>query len=248
MGPSVLISLLPLLASGLEPAAPGGEVSPVSPASPGSPAPLDPEMADRLAKLQAERTAMERLAGRSVVVGGSFGLGAPLGWLGAFGQYNPSALWGAQLGGGLGSFGPAVSAMGLVRPAVTEDSALSVGLGWSGNLTPSSARDHTDRDLPAVSHWLNAEVSTEWRILGGRMLRFGVGHTWLLNSGGFRCRTGQSTDALGACQAASETAVPGWAPYKDGSVDPFQAVVAHEQGISTHFWYAHIDFGAIIPL
>jgi hypothetical protein len=202
---------------------------------------------ETLAELQAHRLAMERLAGRSVVVGGSFGLGAPLGWLGVFGQYNPSSLWGIQLGGGLGGFGPAMSVMGLVRPAITEDSALSLGLGLSGNLTPSSARDFPDRELPAVSQWLNAEVATEWRVLGGRLLRFGVGHTWLLNSGSFRCRA-VSTDTLGACQAGSETTVPGWAPYKDGGVDPFQAVVAHEQGVFTHFWYAHVDFAAIFPI
>lgn len=191
-----------------------------------------------------EQAELKRLWGRSWIFGGSFGLGAPLGVLGGFAQLNPSPLWGVSLGFGGGGFGAATAVQGWLRPFPAGGEWMpTFGAGISANLTPSSQRDRPDRSFPVASPWLNLEAASEWRVPGGRVVRVGVGHAFLLNASSFRCRPATE----GACNAISETTVPGWAPYGGGTVGPIDVVGANVQGRSTHMWFLHIDFGAVVP-
>lgn len=187
---------------------------------------------------------LRALWGRGVVVGGTTGVGAPAGLVGLTAQLNPSQFWGVSWGAGVGGLGTAVALGGWLRPAVPGDEwAPTLGVGFSWNVISSSQRALPDRSLPSAARWLNVEVASEWRVIPGRMVRIGLGHAFLLNGGDFRCREGSS----GACDAASESNVPGWAPYGGGVVRVPDLIVANNQGKLVHMWFFHLDFGAIFP-
>jgi hypothetical protein len=159
-------------------------------------------------------------------------------------QLNPSQLWGISWAGGVGGLGTAVALGGWLRPVVPGDEwAPTVGAGFSMNIIPADQRALTDRSLPVAARWFNVEVASEWRVSSARALRLGLGHAFLLNGGSFRCREG----AAGPCDAASETNVPGWAPYGGGIVRTEDLIVANARGRLVHMWFIHLDFAAIFP-
>lgn len=205
-----------------------------------------PVAAEASTRAEAPRGTSERPAlwGRSLVFGGSFGAGSPLGVAGVFAELNPTRLQSVSWGGGYGGFGVTWAAMLTQRFLLLDDAAWLVRAGYSMSITPSSYRASPELSVPAASHWLNIELGREWRFGGRRLLRAGVGHAFALNGSSFRC----SKNDLGACSAASASSVPGWAPYGGGSVEPEQAALAHAAGKSLHMWFVHVDFGAIIGL
>lgn len=191
------------------------------------------------------REILQKLWGRTVIVGGTTGLAAPGGLVGLTAQLNPSKLWGISWGAGVGGLGTAVAVGGWLRPAVPGDEwAPTLGLGFSWNVISSEQRNLPGYLLPSAARWLNAEVASEWRVSSGRMVRLGFGHAFLLNGSAFRCRN----DAGGNCDAASESNVPGWAPYGGGIVQIPDLIVENNRGRLVHMWFIHLDFGAIFSL
>jgi len=185
-----------------------------------------------------------RLWGRGVMVGGTFGLGAPGGLAGLVVQLDPSRYWGLSWSGGLGGLGPAFAVQGWLRPLPPAGEWTPVlGAGLSLNVIPEGQRAQPDQALPVAARWFNVEVASEWRVVTGRVVRFGLGHAFLLNGGQFGCRAGVN----GACQAASESSVPGWAPYGGGAVGVRDLIVSGGRGDPIHLWFIHVDFGALFP-
>ena len=180
-----------------------------------------------------------------MIVGGTAGVGAPAGLVGVHAQIDLSSLWGLSWAVGRGGLGTAAAWGAWLRPAVSGDEwAPALGAGFSVNVIPADQRALPDRQLPVTARWLNLEVASEWRVLPGRMLRLALGHAFLLNGSSFRCRDGVD----GVCQAASETNVPGWAPYGGGAVGVRDLLGAGGQGRPVHLWFLHMDVGAIFPL
>jgi hypothetical protein len=194
------------------------------------------------AREPSPREAYRKLWGRSVVVGGSFGLAAPLGLVGVFAEINPTRHLGLAWGGGYGGFGAAWAGMVRGRALIVDDSAFTAGIGYSVNFTPERLGDNQEALLPPASKWLNLELGREWRFLGGRTLRVALGHAFLLNSGSFGCAPGS------ACAAADDSTIPGWRPYGGGLVNPGQAAIATSLGQGVHMWFVHVDFGAVFGL
>ncbi|MDW8251879.1 MAG: hypothetical protein RMJ98_21490, partial [Myxococcales bacterium] len=198
----------------------------------------------RIAEARRRVERLRTLWGRGVVVGGTLGVGAPAGLAGFTAQINPSPRWGVSWAGGVGGLGAAAAVQVWWRPLIPGDEwAPTLGAGFSVNVTPAEQRALPDRQLPLAARWFNVEVASEWRFTSGRLLRVGLGHGFLLNGSAFRCREG----ADGPCDAASESNVPGWAPYGGGLVRTPDLIVANAQGKPVHLWFLHIDFGAIFP-
>lgn len=188
----------------------------------------------------------DRRLGRTVQAGASLGLGAPGGYVGAFAEVDPWRYAGVSWAVGLGSLGVAVATTVWLRPLPAADSQQWVlGLGPSVNLTPSSQRELPDRWLAPAAWWLNAEVASEWRLDGGRFVRVGLGHAWLLNGGSFRCRGGGDG---GVCAAASESNNPGWSPYGGGALRTSNLIVANRNDERVHLWFVHVDIGMLALL
>lgn len=194
---------------------------------------------------QSHTGAPGALWGRDLMIGGTFGLGAPAGLAGLLAQINPSARWGASLSGGVGTLGPAAALQGWLHPVPPAGEwTPTVGAGLSINLISGDQRGLPDRDLPLAARWFNVEVGSEWRVASGRVMRVGLGHAFLLNGGDFRCRAGVE----GSCQAISENNVPGWAPYGGGVLSLRDLIISQAQDRLVHLWFLHIDFAAYFPI
>jgi hypothetical protein len=176
---------------------------------------------------------------RRLALGGTFGIGSPVGLIGAFLEYNPISRIGIALGGGLGgNFGPALALSGYVRPFFLGRWAPVLGVGYSMNFTPGryffDAMIAPAMRVPSVSHWLNFEAGVEYRSPRGLLLRGAVGHNVMLNTGQFW-----------------NVEVPGMYGPPDSSLigfDPISAADAHDRGEAMHFMYFHVDLGYIFNL
>lgn len=181
---------------------------------------------------------------RGVVVGGTTGIGAPGGLVGLLAQIDLAPQVGVSWAMGRGGLGGAAAFGGWWRPVLPGDEwAPVLGASFSVNVIPAGERAMTDRQLPSTARWLNLEVGSEWRVLSGRLIRLGLGHAFLVNGSSFRCREGVE----GFCQAASESNVPGWAPYGGGAVRTGDLLVSGARGQLVHLWFLHLDVGAIFP-
>lgn len=187
--------------------------------------------------------AFEALWRPGVAVGVSTGAGSPLGLVGVFAEMSPVTWVSVGWGGGYGAFGPALAGQLVLRPTHIEDWAPALLVGMSGNFTPDRYLAQGDMVVPAVSRWFNVGYATEWRTTMGRVLRLGLGHTFMLGPSAFRCREGAVGG--GICSAASEDENPGWTPFALGSMNPGKAAVTTSLGGTTHFWFVHLDLGAL---
>lgn len=186
---------------------------------------------------QARQRALWRMP---LTVGATVGLGAPLGFVGAFAEVSPRRPWSLGWGVGVGTFGVAWAGSVRWAPLHHDGGATFVAAGYSGNFTPSDERGRMGWRVPAASRWANVEVGREWRFDARRSVRLAFGHAFLLNGGDFGC----SSALGGACAAASETTMGGWAPYR-GVATPSQAARASSLGEPRHFWFVHVDMGVL---
>lgn len=168
---------------------------------------------------------------RTFSLGASVGVGSPLGLTGAFVELRPWRALGVSVGGGLGgNFGPAVAATVLVAPVGTRRWALGAEASFSHHVAYAQGRDLSGgRELPGSSNWVGLGVTSEWRPTRSLLLRIGVGHSWLLDTGGYGVlREGELPEAEQAIGF-----LPGATP-----VDAARAAIT---GDTLGVWYVHID-------
>lgn len=179
--------------------------------------------------------ALANIWSRRLALGGTFGIGSPLGVLGAFVEYNLSRLIGLTTGVGIGgTFGPAIAAGAYVRPTTWGRWAPVVGLGYSMNFTPGRFFNDPYIRAPGLSHWTNLEAGMEYRSPRGVLFRMMLGHTIMLNTGDFT-----NQDYMGR-----------YGPLNGPNVgfDPVSAADAHDEGMALHFTYFHVDLGFLFNL
>src|SRR5262249_51194601 len=158
------------------------------------------------------------------------GVGAPLGFVGAYFEWNLSRLVGLTAGAGFGgTFGPALALGTYIRPAQWGRWAPVLGGGYSVNFTPGGYVRDPQITGPTVSNWLNGEAGIEYRSPRGVLFRTMVGYTMLLNTGDFT-----NHDFDGHYGPASGPSIGN---------NPVSAADAHDRGQVLHFPFVHIDLG-----
>jgi hypothetical protein len=176
----------------------------------------------------------------------SFGIGSPLGVLGAAIEYNFGPVIGASVGAGVGGwFGPAIAFEGYVRPIRWGRWAPFLGVGYSFNFTPGQYTDpNSGLNASSLSHWLNAEIGMEYRSFRGVLFRFGLGNALLMNTGDFT-NVDFTPSAFGAGPSGCFSAASHYGPCSNHSVgfDPVTAADAHDEGHVLDFAYFHLDLG-----
>jgi hypothetical protein len=166
----------------------------------------------------------------SLSVGGSAGVGSPLGFLGAFVEYRPWRWISVNAGGGLGgTFGPAVAASLYLDPIGTRGWALGAGVSFSHNFSYVHGTIIEGRPpLPAGTNWVSVELETQFRTSRHWFIRIGVGRAFMLDTQAFNIATAAELETI------SLPSIPGVSP-----VDAIRAAANNDNLFGT--WFVHID-------
>ena len=169
----------------------------------------------------------------TVSLGGTAGVGSPLGLLGAFVEYRPARWFALGGGGGLGgSFGPAAGATAYLDPIVTRGFAMGVG----GSLSHNFSYVHGTvvegrRPLPSGTNWASVEVEMQVRPSRHVFVRVGFGRGFLLDTAAFR---------LGSEAELAQVHLPTLP-----GVSPVDAIRAAARGEQLGVWFVHLDVAGV---
>jgi hypothetical protein len=168
---------------------------------------------------------------QTIAVGGSGGVGGPLGLVGVFVEYRGWRYASLSVGVGAGgSFGPSAGATLSVDPISLRGFSLGVAVNASANLSIIRGEVIPTRpELPAWTAWVGAEAQMQFRPSRSTFFRLGGGYQWLLEVQRFRIA---SEDELANVMAPK-------LPF----FTPFDAVVAAARGQSFGVPFVHLDLG-----